>query len=268
MITKLKKSLLGLALFCAMYSCSYSEDTGRSTYSGYVAFDYSFEAVKEYVVLLKYIYQFNEYYAQPTASGRDSVDRLYFDNIKITRDEDSDVWTLRNIGYYNSAHHLMTINTNGQTLGTPGVKWDITKTNPESGYDKTNEIAFTIENKGEEGYLIRQHDNYNADFTYVSEWKAHFQEEGNKCHVTGSGTMMSIRTPQLKLEYTITEPLEIHLPENHNQELRYGALRIFATDMNRGIREETVVEIAPPEDVHITYQNDAEYWYYPLIWWD
>lgn len=268
MITKLKYTFLGLALFCAINSCTYSEDTDKSTYSGYVAFDYSYETIKEYVVLLKYIHQFNEYYSQPTASERDSVDRLYFGNIKITREGDADIWTLRNIGYHNSPHHIMTIHTNGQTLGSPDVIWTLTRTNPQIEGNGTNEVTFTIKNKGEEGYQISQHDNYNADFKYVSEWNARFTEDGSECYVTGSGTMVSIQTPQLKLEYTITEPLEILLPENHCQEIRQGALRIFATDVPRGLREETVVEVAPPDDIHITYQKGADYWYYPLMWWD
>lgn len=268
MFTKIKNTLLGLTLFSVINSCSYSEDTGRATYSGYVAFDYSCETVKEYVVLLKYIYQFNEYYSQPTASARDSVDRLYFSDIKIIQEENADIWTLKNIGYHYSNHHIMQINTNGHTLGMPDATWTITRTNLADGDNDKKKVTFTIKNKGEEGLHIGQHDNYNTDFTYTSEWNVSFQNDGRECYVTGNCTMLSILKPQLKLEYTITEPLKILLLENHHQELGYGSFRIFATDMKRNTREETLATVTPPYDIFISYQNDDEYWFYSLNWWD
>ena len=61
---KLKHILLSLILLSMTCSCVYYDESRRRTHPGYVAFDYTYNALEKYAAMLEYVYRFNEYYSQ------------------------------------------------------------------------------------------------------------------------------------------------------------------------------------------------------------
>ena len=66
--------LLGLACSCVDNS---EDNPNRRTNSGFVAFDYTMQVIRNYQGVFSYVYQLNEYCLQTTVSKRDSVDQLF-----------------------------------------------------------------------------------------------------------------------------------------------------------------------------------------------
>ncbi len=257
MLTKIKKTALSLLIITSLASCIYNRDNERLTYSGYVAFDYSYTVINDYAGLFQSICMFNEYHLQPTADKRDSIDRLYFQDTKIIN-EGNNTWTLRNINnhYYNKT---ITINTYGNDLYENGSRWKISILNNNGSYSKI--IDFEIEKKENRLWHIAQHNNSNYDFDFSSEWDIHFYDSGKSFSIEGKGTLISIASPKLKLEYTITKPIEAQF-NNYNPIIRDGSVKILATDVNKEITEDTSADIISDYQIKITYNDHVETWNY------
>jgi hypothetical protein len=234
------------------------DDPSKKTNPGYVAFDYTCYSFRKYTPLLKEIYQFNEYVKQSTLAGRDSVDRLYFRDVKIFYDEQKDVWTLQAIRAYGTDFPAISIQTNGKNLDETGAVWTVSEDPAENYYPP---FEFYVENAENSCWHITEHDYKSYDtFEYTTEWDVRFQDGGKGCLLKGSGTLLSLRSPKLKLEYSITEPLEIS--ENS---VSLGTVRILATDVDRKRTEETSVRILSNETVEITYGNHTGNWDYSIF---
>ena len=118
---KMKQFLLSLTLLSMTCSCVYYDESRRRTHPGRVAFDYTYNVLEKYATMLEYVYRFNEYYSQTDLAKRDSVDKLYFNNVKILRGEEENTWTLRHLSE-DKMH--MSIRTNGHNLNAPGT-WTV-----------------------------------------------------------------------------------------------------------------------------------------------
>jgi hypothetical protein len=238
------------------------DNPDKKTNSGYVAFDYTCYSVRKYVPLLKEIYQFNEYIRQPTLAGRDSVDRLYFRDVKIFYDEQKDRWTLRAIQTYNNTDFsAILIQTNGKKLNETGAVWTVSGDITESGYTP---FEFYIENRDNNYWHITEHDYNTCDmFEYTTQWDVCFRDDGNYT-LTGNGTLLSIKSPKLKLEYSITEPMEIS--ENNNiTVVSSGMVTILATDVDRNQTEEIFTRILSDKTIEITCGKYMENWNYSIF---
>ncbi|MDR0573475.1 MAG: hypothetical protein LBG96_05505 [Tannerella sp.] len=259
MYTRIKKTILCVLFIGVWSSCTYKEeDSHRITYSGYVAFDYTYNVINDYTRLFKSICRFNEYHLQPTAEKRDSVDRLYFQDTKIIN-EGNNTWTLRNINSYYS-NSTITINTHGNDLYEDGNRWNISIPGGDGNLSKI--IDLEIENKGNDLWHIAKHNNSNADFDYSVEWDIHFYASGKGFTLEGNGALISIASPKLKLEYTITNPLEAHTDNYNNPIIQTGSLKILATDVNKKITEDTFADIISDNHIEITYNGHVEIWDY------
>ena len=255
---KIKTTILSVAVMVFICSCvkesnSYSE---RKTYSGYVALEYTGEVIKEYADILTSVYLFNEYYSQPTIEKRDSVDRLYFRNTKIIREE-GDTWSLSNIGY--NYHRDILINTSGRTINDENAVWEIVLHASERVY------RIEIERKENKNWVIKKHDNFNYNFEYSTEWDIKLNESGIVT-INGKGSLLSTASPKLKLDYTITEPLQAIIEERRIS-IKSGTITILATDVNKKITEETIADFISSEYVNILYLNNEENWNYSIRWW-
>lgn len=230
----------------------YGEESMRKTNPGYVAFDYTCGAVKNYDLIIKNVYRFNEYLKQTTIEKRDSVDRLYFSDVKISHNEDADAWTLRLIN--SSAYHTeFTIDTDGKSIDDGDAVWTV------STPDKT--LDCRIANNGNRTWRIAEGGDVDDLFEYSTRWDVRFNEHGYS--LEGSGTLLSLATPKLKLEYTVKEPLEIVV----DKALSAGKFSIVATDVSKNISEETEAIILWERGIEIKYKSFDEEWYYDIYWW-
>ena len=262
MISKIKTFILCIIAVSTTNSCMVETNgyTERATYSGFVALEYTGNVIRNYASILTNAYRFNQYYSQPTTEKRDSVDRLYFMSTKILRGENGNTWTLHNLRY--SEYGDMVINTSGNSLNDDNTKWIVSF--PEYNYRGPAEIpTFEIEKSGDT-WLIKKHDSYNYEFDYSTEWKINLNSSGEINSIEGTGTLLSIESPKLKLEYSITEPI-ITAFEHYSTSITGGRIAIMATDVNKNITEETIVEVTSNYDVKVSYKNITEDYYYSLL---
>jgi hypothetical protein len=241
-----------------------ADEPGRKTNSGYVAFDFTCHAFRQYAPILNGIYRFNEYIKQPTLAQRDSVDRLFFRNVKIFYDTPNDLWTLMPVqASLQTDFSALSIRTNGQALDEPNARWSVLEA-IVGGYSHPTSFAFDVENKGDRTWYIPLHDNATGDglFEYAAlDWEIRFKDDGKGCVVKGGGTLVSIASPKLKLEYVITVPLEI--AENRGRlAVSSGVVRILATDVDKSLTEEISVYILSAETIEVAYGNHVERWDY------
>jgi hypothetical protein len=256
---------------CICFGCiheSNGDDSNRKTNSGYVAFDYTCNSFRNYVFLLKQIYRFNQYYIQPTLAQRDSVDKLYFRDAKIVHYEDDDKWTIYAINTYSNPF-VVSITTNGKSIDEKGCIWTISNFDPY--YNSSKTFEFDVENK-DGTWRIPEHDNKNdGTFEYTTEWNIKFDDDGKSYVLEGAGSLLSVRSPKLKLDYTITEP--IHISEYKYSEYDYyvdvssGKVKIFATDIEKNLTEETNISIFSNNDIEVVYNNHRETWGYRIFDW-
>jgi hypothetical protein len=212
---------------------------------------------------MKQIYRFNQYYLQPTLTQRDSVDRLYFRDAKITHYEEDDKWTIYSINAYPSPA-IVSITTNGKSLNEKDGVWTVSDFDPYYNNDKTFE--FDIKNHSDGTWHIPMHDNISYDtFEYTTEWNIRFGDDGKIYALEGAGTLLSFQSPKLKLDYTITEP--IHVSEEDNNIYVYsGKVNILATDVDRNLTEETNVSIFSNDNIEIVYNLHRETWDYRIFY--
>ncbi|MDR0394212.1 MAG: hypothetical protein LBH77_03535, partial [Tannerella sp.] len=195
---------------------------------------------------------------------RDSVDKLYFRNVKIFYDEQTDLWTLKPTQGYYTDFSAISIRTNGKTLDETGAVWNISDDVAESYYHEIPFI-FDVESKGDQAWYIPKHDNaHDGTFEYTAEWDIRFKDDGKSYTLKGAGTLLSIRSPKLKLEYTTTEPLDIS--ENNDRIFATsGIVRILATNVDKNLTETTSVDILSNETIEVTYGKHVEHWNYTVF---
>ena len=262
MASKLKAIILSIAAIYVVCSCVKEANYYRDniTYPGYVAMEYTGNVISSYSSILTTIFQFDEYISQTTVEKRDSIDRLYFENIKILREENDNTWTLHGI-YSSNGYDYILINTNGKNLNDDNAKWIVTFYN-RGHLTLTNTPEFEIEKTGDQRWNIKNHINHNHEFGYSSEWNIKLNPSGG-ISLEGSGSMLSNESPKLKLDYTITAPIEV-LYKDHFTSIPSGIITILATDVDKGITEETIVEIITSDEMKITYKNYVEDYIYSL----
>jgi len=103
--------------------------------------------LEKYATMLEYVYRFNEYYSQTDLAKRDSVDKLYFNNVKILRGEEENTWTLRHLSE-DKMH--MSIRTNGHNLNAPGT-WTVRDLSSSSAKQR---IIYEFEIKNEDRNVV------------------------------------------------------------------------------------------------------------------
>ena len=263
-----KYFILCLAV-CIISSCTNYMDRGdnpnRKTNSGYVAFDYTCTSIRRYTPLFKQLYVFNEYYKQPDAAKRDSVDRLYFRDAKIVHKENGS-WTIRSMGYmFYSDYTVLSINTNGKSLNEEGAVWEVS--DYDEYYNAWKTIEFKIENTGDDNWSVSKHDNKNCgEFDYTTEWNIRFKDNAESYSVEGSGTLLSIASPKLQLDYTITEPIEVNEENNWNNDVNSGKIKIIAKNVNENRIEQIDVNILSNSIIEVTFEKCTEEWDYKIFW--
>ena len=91
----LKQIIAAGILLMSLAACVEERSNQGETAPGWVAFEYTSALVERCGITAEYLHRFDRYLEQNTSSGRDSVDRLYFSNVKIQRDQEPNAWTLR-----------------------------------------------------------------------------------------------------------------------------------------------------------------------------
>ena len=91
----LKQIIAAGILLMSLAACVEERSNHGETAPGWVAFEYTSALVERCGITAEYLHRFDRYLEQNTSSGRDSVDRLYFSNVKIQRDQEPNAWTLR-----------------------------------------------------------------------------------------------------------------------------------------------------------------------------
>ena len=265
MNTKIKIFILSIVITGLLSSCEDNEGyyNQRPTYSGFVAFDYTNEVINFYSTSMSTVQIFNIYYSQPTEAKRDSVDRIYFMNTKILREENGNKWTLRNLNY--GIYSEITITTNGKTLNEAGAKWTISI--PNQYIDELGVSLYEVERIEVGRWSIKNHINRNYDFEYSSEWEIRSDNIEKGFTIEGNGSMLSFAAPKLKLDFTIKEPLEVKFDQLYTF-ISTGTVNIFATDVDKNIIEETNVDILSEYSIRISHKNKTEDWDYSTFrWW-
>ena len=242
----------------------YGDNPKRKTNSGYVAFDFTCNSIRTYAPIFKQLYMFNEYYKQPDVAKRDSVDRLYFRDAKVVQNEDG-TWIIRNIGYvYSMDYTVISINTNGKNLNEKGARWEIS--DYDVYYNVWKTFEFEIENKGNDNWFVSKHDNLNCvEFDYTTEWNIRFGDNMEGYTLEGSGTLLSIASPKLQLDYTITEPIEVSDKENFWSIVKAGKVKILAKNVSENKIEQTDVYILPNNKIEVTFERNTEEWDYRIF---
>jgi hypothetical protein len=260
-MTKLKTIILCIAAIIPISSCTVESDyTDYKTYSGYVAFEYTSNIISNYSNALMKVIQFDEYISQTTIQKRDSIDRLYFNTVKIISEENGNNWVLRDV-YFNDYNNMI-INTNGKNLNDENTVWLVTFYGGEHMITaKTPE--FEIKRVGNGHWHIKKHDSNNYAFDYHAEWDIRFDNNDKILKIEGSGSLLSIESPKLRLDYTITEPFTA-INGNYFVSIPSGKITILATDVDKNITEETIAEVISESDIKITYNNNTENYHFVL----
>jgi len=264
MISKLKIFIFIVVAMSTVCSCTKKENyhIDDETYPGYVAFDYTGNIISNYLSIFKYVNGVNEYMSQTTIEKRDSIDRLYFADAKITYDDNSDMWILRYINPID--HQYMSIDTHGKNLNDNDAQWTILLNGGNYYYKQLRAPMFNIEKIGELNWNITEHENSNYDFDYSSKWNIKLNSSGDIVELEGSGSLLSSETPKLKIDFTITEPL-IAKYKNNYLDFISGAIKIHATDVKREITEETIAEVISHYDIRIKYKIYTDSYRYSFL---
>jgi hypothetical protein len=242
-----------MALLAMLYmtGCMVEEDDyyAKKTHPGYIVFEYSNDIIHQYIRRMDIINKFDIYYSQPTPAKKDSVDRLYFSEIKILNEANSDVWTINDLKYPGM---YLKINTDGQSLSEQDAVWIVS--------ESSNEINNSFPIKKEDGqYFIINHTGNIRDFLYFAEWKFYVNANRNEIELTGKCELLSVATPALKIDFEIIQPVLLG-----NYTLRNGIisgeLKISAIDVDKDLKEETKAVYRQNNEVSITYMNNTELW--------
>ena len=264
MILKLKVLILCIVAMSTVCSCIKKENYNidDEAYPGYVAFEYTGNVINNYLSIFKYVYGVNEYISQTTIEKRDSIDRLYFADVKITYDDYSKMWILRYINPVD--HQYLSIDTHGKSLNDDDAQWAILLNGGDYYYKQLIAPIFNIEKTGELNWNITEHENSNYDFSYSSKWNIKLNSSGDIVELEGSGSLLSSESPKLKLDFTIIESLKAQYKNNYLT-FTSGAIKIQATDVKREITEETIAEVISHYDVRIKYKIYTDSYRYSFL---
>lgn len=261
---KLKNIIIGIGFIGVLLSCtSPHSEYNEKTYAGYVASDYTLTHLKRYGNMLEYIYRFNEYYLQPTPSKRDSIDKLYFKDIKLRQSKDGHTWTLHHLSYPNN--EFLSIQTNGHPLNTPDAVWTIRDLSTPKSASKMG--IFEVKNKADGTWIIEQHHNRDRDsiFDITGSWTVRFNNDKAHGILTGNGRLLSIQQPQLQLDYTIEAPLQMnYIDKDYLLSFTDGEIKILATDVRLNKTEEIKTSILEEDKMTIHYKDYNENWWYSM----
>lgn len=232
MKTKLFISIL-MVTATLLAGCHWEEedyDQWHKTKAGRTAYLYMETNMKRLTNIIAYTQMFRQYIRQTTVEGRDSVNALYFRNIKILRERDLQ----HNQFFYN----MLVKNEYGQNLyiisffNTSSTDWKID--------------AAVSSGDGKLYYHLQVKDVDSNQWTIEKSWsdakestvvKSDSTDESNACNrlsrkaffmknkpltvtwsrysiyphfaLKGEGELESCATPQLKLLYSITQPFEV-----------------------------------------------------------
>ena len=250
----LKRIIAALILMGWMTACVEERSNKAGIAPGWVAFDYTTELIERTGTAMEYLRRFNCYLEQTTQAGRDSVDRLYFAQVKILRGEQPDTWTL-NLRERYGHERTITIHNPARALSaTSGGAWKVVCEGLDKKYGSPTGRAvdtFRVSARGDGAWVVK-HIGGDREFSDTSTWTARFDHYG-AIRLEGCGTRMSLARPALRLAYTIESPM-LYRPQvgTNVYSLGEGRLRIVATGPKRA-PEETAVKVLGNEYVQIYY---------------
>ena len=232
MKTKLFISIL-MVTATLLAGCHWEEedyDQWHKTKAGRTAYLYMETNMKSLTNIIAYTQMFRQYIRQTTVEGRDSVNALYFRNIKILRERDLQ----HNQFFYN----MLVKNEYGQNLyiisffNTSSTDWKIDAA-VSSGDGKlyyhlqvkdVDSNQWTIEKSwsdAKESTVVKSDSTDATNVCNRLSRKAFFMKNkpltvtwssySDYPHfaLKGEGELESCATPQLKLLYSITQPFEV-----------------------------------------------------------
>ena len=244
----LKQIIAAGILLMSLAACVEERSNQGETAPGWVAFEYTSALVERCGITAEYLHRFDRYLEQNTSSGRDSVDRLYFSNVKIQRDQEPNAWTLRLKERYGNERTITIRNA------VRGGMWEVVGDGLATKFSPRSERAvdhFRV-NTGKSGTWYMEHSGHDREFTDASTWTVRFDLSG-AIQLEGTGTRTSIAKPALHLAYTIESPLLYRPnPAHDTYNLGDGLLRIVATGDSR-VPEESTVKALGNEYVQIYY---------------
>ena len=296
-----------IMLFAAavLSSCwtEYDGDTPpRKTQPGYSAYYYAHQVLCQYTDLLSFVYQFNQYLSQTTTAKRDSVDNLYFRNVKISSEKSgtTDYWRLRAMGqydnesYYSNEMYDISIFHSGTTLNEANHSWEITAV---AAADSTL-YHFTVKSMGNNRWEVSENESYSKYAMYYNkanpssnlgywnyntlltcsnkQWTVQWSQDASNPSFTVSGTghiESSVATPKFILDYDILTPLNVNFRtvkyndyDNYRSRWYGGSLKMLVTDGGTKLTEETdaKLEMEGKNDIvlSITYGGYSDTYQY------
>ena len=153
----MKKQLVYMMICCltiltSAMTCDWDDDweANSDTQAGKKAYDYVKESLNKHTDVLALVYYFNKYVRQETTEGRDSIDRLYFEHVKIVKEKDiysgKQRYVMRNFPMDGqTAEYLICIDVDEaqQSLTQAGTQWNVTATVNEKRSSR-NTLADTL----------------------------------------------------------------------------------------------------------------------------
>ena len=286
----MKIKILLAALSCLLLTgCWTSEDDYRATSSGRIVLRYTEQTLTCFTDLLRFTRQFKEYIRQDTPEKRDSVKELYFKYAKLEEGTDPvhhrkmynlmsmnrDSRPLYTVTFYDFDSSTWTVQAssgaNGDTIfydmkikNVDSNTWTVSESKcaPKASYYLSDEQNSTNKRNCNELY---QYAFNCTNETWTVNWTAKYLYSMDFT-IIGKGTMESYKTPKLKIQYNITEPIRVlsvgnfgswvEDNKNYKQDNRFTkwqegtfTLRVIddidhvTDDYNFRIRPENVVDI-------------------------
>ena len=245
----LKRIIAAGILLMSLAACVEERSNHGETAPGWVAFEYTSALVERCGITAEYLHRFDRYLEQNTSSGRDSVDRLYFSNVKIQRDQEPNSWTLRLKERYGNERTITIRNA------VRGGMWEVVGEGLATKFSPRSERAvdhFRV-NTGKSGTWYMEHVGRDREFADSSAWTVQFVSDGS-LQLVGNGVRTSLAVPALRLDFKTDLPLSYTLRNTSTFTLVDGQLRIIATGPN-GLPETTAVTAIGSDRIRINYNN-------------
>ncbi|WP_315577816.1 hypothetical protein [Hoylesella oralis] len=229
----MKTKILLAALGCLLLTgCWTSGDDYRATSSGRIVLRYTEQTLTCFTDLLRFTRQFGEYIRQDTPEKRDSVKELYFKYAKLEEGTDpmhnQKIYNLVSMNRDSRPYYTVTFKDfesstwtvqassgiNGDTIfynlkikDADSDTWTISESNcaPKASYYFSNDERNANNDNRDEPYRYA--------FSCTNEtWTVNWAAKNNNSldfTIAGKGTMESYKTPKLKIQYNITEPIRV-----------------------------------------------------------
>ncbi|MDD7258354.1 MAG: hypothetical protein PUH24_08850 [Prevotellaceae bacterium] len=223
-------------LLASCYNDDYETGTDK-TKAGKIAYDYTKAAITPFMDILTLTYKFNRYIGQENLDGRDSVDLLYFPNVKVNRTQDgpekATVYLLRTFrSGYNRADYTVAIHNTDRhrTLDGKGATWKIHAFSEIYGDSMVYEMS--IVSCGQDKWQVTQshcapwHMNRKVSresaqkiygyrhffFCQNNHWTVEWEQPSPHslaCQVKVSGEMESVKSPKMRMRFKTIKPLKM-----------------------------------------------------------